>query len=78
MVDGASGSLTITAIKKLQNIVGIIADGLCNALEIIMKKPVCSITGTADIHVKMSHMMDINSNTWLLLFSLSFLVVSEQ
>jgi len=32
---------------------------------------------TADIRVKMSHMLDINSNTWLFLFRLLFLVFSS-
>ncbi|MBZ9626453.1 peptidoglycan-binding protein [Clostridium sp. FP2] len=51
VVDGASGALTITAVKNFQNIVGITADGICgpetlNALEIIMRKPICSINSS--------------------------------
>lgn len=53
VVDGSSGPLTIGAIKKFQNIVGITADGLCgpetlNALEIIMEKPICSINSSGN------------------------------
>ncbi|MCB2291756.1 glucosaminidase domain-containing protein [Clostridium sp. CS001] len=53
VVDGSSGPLTISAIKKFQNIVGITADGLCgpetsNAIESIMKKPICSINSSGN------------------------------
>jgi len=48
VVDGSNGPLTASAVKKFQDIVGITSDGICgpntiNAIEIIMKRPSCSI-----------------------------------
>jgi hypothetical protein len=50
-LDGVSGPLTISAVKKFQDIVGITADGLCGqevltTIKSIMKKPVCSINSS--------------------------------
>ncbi|MGK0469094.1 glucosaminidase domain-containing protein [Clostridium sp.] len=53
VVDGANGNLTTGAVKKFQEIVGIVADGLygpatLSAIEIIMKKPTTSINGSSN------------------------------
>jgi len=53
VVDGAIGPLATSSINKFQNIIGITPDGLCdqntlNAINFIMKQPVCSLNSTSD------------------------------
>ena len=53
VVDGASGPLTISAIKKFQQILNLSIDGICGpealaGVKAIMEKPLCSIESTGD------------------------------
>ncbi|MBU3179371.1 glucosaminidase domain-containing protein [Clostridium estertheticum] len=52
-VDGTSGPLTISTIKKLQQILNLSIDGICgpdvlSGVKAIMEKPICSIESTGD------------------------------
>lgn len=53
VMDGLSGILTTSVVKKFQKIIGITSDGICgsttlDAIKIIMNKPICSINNTSN------------------------------